>query len=138
MKASASAPLALLLLLLSLPACARTPAPAPTPAAGVDCDPARLPQRAELEEAAPLGRQPKPAFLTAQGLPRSGRAVLRFAVDTTGQVMPESVQILEATHPAFGEAARATLLGWRYRPAYLQASGCKVKQRMERTFNFLR
>jgi periplasmic protein TonB len=74
-----------------------------------------------------------PETLRAAGV--EGRASLRFVVDTAGRVEPGSVQVAGATHPLFGEAARAAVAGLRFRPA--EAGGHRVRQLVELPFEFV-
>lgn len=64
----------------------------------------------------------------------NGEAVLEFVVDTTGEVRENSVGVVSATHPAFGEAARRALLASRFVPARLR--GRKVPQLVLLPFRF--
>jgi len=45
-----------------------------------------------------------------------GHVVVTFVVDTLGGVDPCSIEIHEATHPAFAETARAYIPGLRFQP----------------------
>lgn len=56
-----------------------------------------------------------PRLLLEAGI--SGRVVLRFIIDTTGQIEPASIAVLEKTHEAYAAAARAGVVGARFRPA---------------------
>jgi TonB family protein len=56
-----------------------------------------------------------PQVLVEAGIP--GRAVVQFVIDTIGDVEPGSVRILEQTHQAFADAARAGVLEARFTPA---------------------
>ena len=84
--------------------------------------------------AVPLGQlRPRyPEALRAQGL--GGRVVVRFVVDTLGRVEQGSVQLVAATHPAFGDAALRTVGSLRFRPA--EAGGHRVRQLVELPFEF--
>ena len=83
--------------------------------------------RDELYEAGTADRRFSPAELvTAPVLdyPRllrdagiDGHVVLRFIIDTTGQIEPASIEVLEQTHDAYAAAARTGVLGARFRPA---------------------
>lgn len=64
----------------------------------------------------------------------AGEAVLEFVVDTTGEVRESSIGVLSATHDAFAQAARRSLLASRFRPAKLQ--GRKVPQVVLLPFRF--
>lgn len=63
-----------------------------------------------------------------------GGVRVRFIVGTDGRVEPESVQILESTHPAFSESVRRVLPQLRFRPA--RAGGLRVRQLVEIPFGF--
>jgi len=69
--------------------------------------PAELVVRPEFEH---------PRLLLEAGI--SGRVVLRFIIDTTGQIEPTSIEVLEKTHDAYADAARSGVLGARFRPAH--------------------
>jgi TonB family protein len=70
-----------------------------------------------------------PATVVFQPVPRyprhletlalEGRVVVEFVIDTAGQVEPASIRVLESSHPAFEEAARAAIAGSRFQPARL-------------------
>jgi len=46
-----------------------------------------------------------------------GEVLVQFVVDTTGRAEPQSIVILRATHPHFGESVRRWLARTRYSPA---------------------
>lgn len=76
--------------------------------------------RDERFEPASLLSQPVPRYppaLAAIGV--EGRVKVEFVIDTAGQVEPASVRVLESSHPAFEDAARATVVGASFRPARL-------------------
>jgi protein TonB len=79
----------------------------------------------------PRPRYPEP--LRAAGI--EGRAVLRFVVDTLGRVEGGSATVVQATHPAFGDAALAALPAMRFRPA--EAGGRRVRQLVELPIDFV-
>ncbi|MDH4352332.1 MAG: energy transducer TonB, partial [Gemmatimonadota bacterium] len=56
-----------------------------------------------------------PRLLVEAGI--GGRVVLRFIIDTTGQIEPASIEVLEKTHEAYADAARSGVIGARFRPA---------------------
>jgi TonB family protein len=58
-----------------------------------------------------------PAALLSAGL--TGVVTLEFVIDTTGKVEAGSIRVIESSHPAFANAARAAVLGARFRPARL-------------------
>jgi TonB family protein len=57
-----------------------------------------------------------PRLLLEAGI--SGRVILRFIIDTTGQIEATSIEVLEKTHEAYADAARSGVLGARFRPAH--------------------
>jgi TonB family protein len=57
-----------------------------------------------------------PRLLREAGI--AGRVVLRFIIDTTGQVEPTSIEVLEKTHEAYATAACTGVLSARFRPAH--------------------
>lgn len=64
--------------------------------------------------------EPKyPAALASLGV--EGKVSVEFVIDTAGTVEPASFQVLESTHQAFEQAARAVVLSARFRPARLSA-----------------
>lgn len=83
----------------------------------------------------PLGtlRPHYPETMRAMG--RSGRAVVRFVVDTLGRVERDGITLVTATDPAFGDAALRAVPGLRFRPA--EARGRKVRQLVELPFDFV-
>ncbi len=85
---------------------------------------------ARLLPRSPLPRYPE--MLKSQRL--EGGARLRFIVSAEGKVELESVQVLEATHPAFAEAVRAVLPRLRFAPA--RVGRTPVRQLVEIPFGF--
>ena len=63
-----------------------------------------------------------------------GSVTGEFTVDTLGHVEPESLVIIEATHPAFAAALREALPGMRFIPA--EHRGRRVRQRVAQPFLF--
>ena len=47
----------------------------------------------------------------------AGRVVVELIVEADGRVRPNSAQVVEATHPAFGEATLRAVERFRFRPA---------------------
>ena len=79
--------------------------------------------------------QPEPRYptaLAAAGV--GGRVVLDYVVDTAGRAEPGSLRVVTSSHPAFDEAARASVLASRYRPARLR--GGVVRQLVRQTLSF--
>lgn len=64
----------------------------------------------------------------------TGRVVIEFVVDTAGRVEPASLDVLEATHPAFIEAVRAALMVAHFQAARL--GGHAVRQYVQLPFVF--
>jgi len=73
-----------------------------------------------------------PAALAAAGI--SGRVVLDYVVDTAGRAEPGSLRVVTSSHPAFEEAARASVLASRYQPARLR--GRLVRQLVRQALSF--
>ena len=59
---------------------------------------------------------------------KGGIAEVSFVVDATGRVEPGSVEIVDATQPAFGEAAKQALLMTGFKPG--KVSGTPVRTRV--------
>jgi TonB family protein len=74
-----------------------------------------------------------PAVLQSAGV--AGSVVVEFVIDTTGRVERASVRIIESSHPAFADAARAAVLGARFRPAHL--AGSSVRQITRQAVRFV-
>ena len=73
-----------------------------------------------------------PEMLKASGV--EGEALVRFVVDTLGRAEGGSFVVLEASHPAFGEAVKAALPRMRFLPA--EAGGRKVRMLVQQRFAF--
>jgi TonB family protein len=73
-----------------------------------------------------------PPALAQAGI--TGRVELEYVVDTSGRAEPGSLRTLASTRPEFEAAARATVLGTRYRPARLH--GQVVRQLVRQTLRF--
>lgn len=63
----------------------------------------------------------------------SGVAVAQIIVNEFGQVI--DVQILEAPHPAIGDAVKEALYRWRFTPFSVKGQALKVRGKM--TFYFV-
>jgi RNA polymerase sigma factor (sigma-70 family) len=61
-----------------------------------------------------------------------GQAVVRYVVQADGRVA--NVEVVKATHPAFGEAALEALQKWAFTPA--QKTGANVNVKVTMPFNF--
>jgi TonB family protein len=64
-----------------------------------------------------------------------GEVVAQFVVDTTGQVLPETITAVSSSHPAFAEAVRRSLRRSKFRPAIL--AGRRVRQVMVLPYRFV-
>jgi TonB family protein len=64
----------------------------------------------------------------------AGRVVVEFVVDTTGAVLPKTIDILATTHPLFASAVRTSLEVARFTPAVV--GGRKVRQYVQLPFTF--
>ncbi|MCC7052774.1 MAG: energy transducer TonB [Gemmatimonadaceae bacterium] len=58
---------------------------------------------------------------------QGGIAEVSFVVDATGRVEPSSVEVVDATQPAFGEAAKRALLQAGFRPGRVSGNAVRVK-----------
>lgn len=85
---------------------------------------------ARLLPRSPLPRYPD--LLHSRGLEGSVR--VRFVVSASGRVELETLEVLDATHPAFVEAVRAVLPRLRFAPAKLGREN--VRQLVEIPFGF--
>ena len=56
-----------------------------------------------------------------------GIAEIAFIVDAAGKVEPSSVEIVDATQPAFGEAAKRVLLMTGFRPGKVSGNAVRTK-----------
>jgi len=56
-----------------------------------------------------------------------GIAEVSFVVDATGKVEPSSVEVVDATQPAFGEAAKRALLVTGFKPGTVSGSPVRTK-----------
>lgn len=63
-----------------------------------------------------------------------GLVVVRFVIDTLGRVESPSLKVIEATHPLFADAVKASLNRLRFLPA--EFSGKRVRVSMEQRFEF--
>jgi len=74
-----------------------------------------------------------PAALASVGV--EGRVTVEFVIDTTGQVEPVSVRVIESTHQAFELSARRAITGSLFRPAHL--STVAVRQLTRQSVRFV-
>jgi TonB family protein len=79
-----------------------------------------------------VGRQYYPPELFAAGI--GGRVELEFVVGADGRVIPASVQIVSAPHPALADAATRSIRETVFRPA--TAKGCAVPTLFRQRMNF--
>ena len=92
--------------------------------------------QALVDEPVELLSAPTPVYPTVlAGAGMAGRVVLEFVVDTTGEVEPGSIRVLEAAHPAFAASARTAIAGARFRPA--RARDQLVRQRVRQAVRFV-
>jgi periplasmic protein TonB len=56
-----------------------------------------------------------------------GIAEVSFVVDANGRVDPASVEVVDATQPAFGEAARQALLQTGFKPGKVSGNPVRVR-----------
>lgn len=56
-----------------------------------------------------------------------GIAEIAFVVDATGKVEPASVEVIDATQPAFGEAAKRALLQAGFKPGKVSGNAVRTK-----------
>jgi TonB family protein len=63
-----------------------------------------------------------------------GKVVVEFVVDTAGNVVPATIDILASTHPLFARAVRSSLAVAHFTPAV--AGGHKVPQYVQLPFTF--
>lgn len=56
-----------------------------------------------------------------------GIAEIAFVVDASGHVEPGSIEIVDATQPAFGEAAKQALLITGFKPGKMSGSPVRTK-----------
>jgi TonB family protein len=79
--------------------------------------------------------QPSPRYppiLAQAGV--AGRVELEYVVDTLGRAEPGSLHAVSSTRPEFEAAARAAVLGSRYRPA--RVHGQQVRQVVRQVLSF--
>jgi len=84
-----------------------------------------------VDEAPELLSAPTPDYpplLRLAGI--SGRVVVEAVVDTAGRVEPNSARVVEATDPAFGAAALASVRVALFRPARTYGRAVRVRVRL--------
>jgi TonB family protein len=78
-----------------------------------------------------LVSNPRPAYpALLERAQVGGRVVVEFRIDSVGDVMPGSLQVVESSDTLFTQAVRAVMPRLRFRPAQLdrQAVGVTVRQ----------
>ncbi|MBA3918090.1 MAG: hypothetical protein C0516_05845 [Gemmatimonas sp.] len=75
--------------------------------------------------AARLIQESYPADLKSRGV--GGMVELQFVVDSKGKVEPASVQVVDATQTALGEAAKKVVAKLEFNPGKLNGSAVKTK-----------
>lgn len=102
----------------------------PAPAGGTDVvDVSVVDEAPELLSAPPTVY---PGLLRLAGI--SGKVVVEAVVDTAGRVEPKSVRVIEATDPAFGASALASVRGALFRPARMYGRAVRVLVRLPVVF----
>ncbi|MBS0631500.1 MAG: energy transducer TonB [Verrucomicrobia bacterium] len=94
---------------------------------------------AGCQTAAPSEGQPRPRIRVAPVYPRelrllgiSGEAVVEFTVEANGDVV--NPVVIRATKEAFGQAAAACIVRWKYDPAVKDGQPVASVQRQTITF----
>jgi len=75
--------------------------------------------------AARLIQESYPADLKSRGV--GGMVELQFVVDSKGKVEPASVEVMDATQTALGEAAKKVVAKLEFNPGKLNGSAVKTK-----------
>lgn len=82
-----------------------------------------------------LGNSPTlryPDALRATGM--TGRVMIQFVVDTSGQAEADGIRVLDATHPMFADVVRQALPRFRFSAG--EANGRKVRTMVQLPFTF--
>ena len=97
-------------------------------------DAARTYSLAEVETKPSLASVTNFQRLVSEGYPEDlkrrrmgGIAEIAFIVDAAGKVEPSSVEIVDASQPAFGEAAKRVLLMTGFRPGKVSGNAVRTK-----------
>jgi protein TonB len=105
-----------------------------TPAPSQAQDASRTYTLAEVETKPSLASVATFQRLVSEGYPEDlkrrrmgGIAEVTFVVDASGKVEPSSVEIVDATQPAFGEAAKKALLQVDFKPGKVSGSAVRTK-----------
>jgi protein TonB len=87
-------------------------------------DAGERPQLSNRGELVRLFERYYPPLMRDSGI--SGRTVVRCVVGTDGRVEPETIEIVEATNPAFADAAKKAAEKFRFRPASMMGQPVRV------------
>ena len=105
-----------------------------TPAAARAQDAARTYTLAEVETKPSLASISAFQRIVSEGYPEDlkrrrlgGIAEVAFVVDATGKVEPASVEVVDATQPAFGEAAKRALLQAGFKPGKVSGNAVRTQ-----------
>ncbi len=104
------------------------------PSAAMAQDASRTYTLAEVEVRPSLSSVQAFQRLVSEGYPEDlrrrrmgGIAEVAFIVDATGKVEPSSVEVVDATQPAFGEAAKKALLQSGFKPGKVSGTAVRTK-----------
>jgi periplasmic protein TonB len=105
-----------------------------TPAAATAQDAGRTYSLAEVETKPSLASITNFQRIVSEGYPEDlkrrrmgGIAEISFVVDAQGKVEPGSVEIVDATQPAFGEAAKKAVIEAGFKPGKVSGSPVRTK-----------
>ncbi|MES3034765.1 MAG: energy transducer TonB [Gemmatimonadota bacterium] len=105
-----------------------------TPVAARAQDAARTYELSEVETRPSLASITAFQRIVSEGYPEDlkkrrmgGIAEVAFVVDATGKVEPSSVEVVDATQPAFGEAAKRALLLAGFKPGKVSGNAVRTK-----------
>lgn len=105
-----------------------------TPAAVRAQDAARTYTLAEVETKPSLASVANFQRIVSEGYPEDlrrrrmgGIAEVAFVVDANGKVEPASVEVVDATQPAFGEAAKRALLQAGFKPGKVSGNAVRTQ-----------
>lgn len=107
---------------------------AATPALSLAQDASKTYTLAEVETKPSLASVTAFQRIVSEGYPEDlkrrrmgGIAEVMFVVDASGKVEPSSVEIVDATQPAFGEAAKRALLQAGFKPGKVSGNPVRTK-----------